>query len=195
MYKIGLTGGIASGKTTASGILRALGAEVIDADEIARGLTADGGAAAENILKRFGTLDRAALARIIFTDEAARFALNAIVHPLVYSVMRERIEHSQARIVVLDVPLLYESGMENLADEVWVVHVPEALQIERMRARGLTKEQARQRIKSQMPTAEKVRRADHAIDASGTKEALKIQIEPLWREAERKAEAAHDEQL
>ena len=190
MYVIGLTGGIASGKSHAAGVLRALGAEVIDADAISRSLTAPGGAAAAAVLARFGTLDRKALGRIIFSDPAARADLNAIVHPLVRRAMDEAIAASPAAVCVADVPLLFEAGMEDIADEVWVVHVPAAEQISRlMRRDGLPAGEAAMRVESQMPTAEKLRRADAAIDASGPKEETAARLSALWQAALERAGA------
>jgi len=182
MYIIGLTGGIASGKSHAAGVLRELGAEVIDADAISRALTAPGGAAAAAVLARFGTLDRKALGRIIFADPAARADLNAIVHPLVRKAMDEAIAASPAPVCVIEVPLLFEAGMEGLADEVWVVYVPVAEQVERIMKRdGLPEKDALMRVESQMPTEEKLRRADVAIDASGSKEETAARLSALWR--------------
>lgn len=189
MYIIGLTGGIASGKSTAAGILRSLGAVIIDADAIARRITSEGGAAAADIIARFGTLDRAAIARVVFADETERQALNEIVHPHIWEKVKSEIDSATATICVLDVPLLFESGMDVLADESWVVHVPKRMQIERMQVRdGLTVEQAMARIRSQMPTGEKMARADVSIDASGTQQALREKLEVLYDEALRKAE-------
>lgn len=184
MYRIGLTGGIASGKTTASRALLELGADVIDADEIARALTTDGGAAAETVRGMFGTLNRKEIGRAIFADASLREALNALVHPLVRREIERRLGASNAPVRVIDAPLLLESGMQGMADEIWVVYVSEAEQLERaMRRDGLSEAEARARIMSQMPTAEKLRLADEAIDASGPPEALKDKIAPLYRRA------------
>ncbi|MDR0896533.1 MAG: dephospho-CoA kinase [Oscillospiraceae bacterium] len=188
-YVVALTGGIATGKSTAAAVLRALGAPVLDADAISRALTAPGGAAAEAVLARFGTLDRRALAAIVFTDERARGDLNAIVHPLVTDALRQGIAEAAAPVVVLDVPLLYEAGLDGLADEVWVTHVPEAEQIRRLHDRdGLEEAAARARINSQMPTAEKLRRADHGIDTIGAPEDTRACVKALYTQALKKAE-------
>lgn len=188
MYRIGITGGIATGKSTVTTILRQLGAQVIDADEIARDLTMPGGLATSAILKRFGTLDRKVLSSIIFTDEKSRNDLNTIVHPLVQQQMEMIIAASCEKIIVLDIPLLYESSMDTLVDEVWVVHIPEQMQLYRLMARnGLTKTEALARIHSQMPIDEKLQRADEGIDNAGTIEQTHHQVEVLWQEAQRKA--------
>ncbi len=188
MYVIGLTGGIASGKSHAAKALRSLGADVIDADEIARGLTMPGGACAEALLERFGTLDRREIAAVVFADESARRDLNAIVHPKVHEAILDAIARSSAPACVLDVPLLFESGMESLADEVWVVHVPKETQVRRVMTRDkLTDAEALARIDSQMPTEAKIARADETIDASGDKERTRARIESLWNAAMNRA--------
>lgn len=184
MYVIGLTGGIASGKTTAAQTLRSLGAQVLDADAIARRLTSPGGGAAQAVLDTFGTLDRKELAAIVFRDENARQVLNAIVHPMVQAEMEAEMLASSAPIIVLDIPLLYESHMEHMADEVWVVYTSREEQIHRLAVRdGLTQAQAIARIDSQMPTEEKLALADAAIDTSGPVPETRAQIERLWRQA------------
>ncbi len=188
MYIVGLTGGIATGKSTAANVLRELGAFVVDADEIARGLTLPGGAAADAVCRRFGTLDRKAIGRAVFSDERARADLNAIVHPLVHDAMLAALAASGAAVAVLDVPLLYESGMETLADEIWVTHVSREEQARRvMRRDGLSEADALARIDSQMPTEEKLRRANAGIDTSGAPENTRARIEALWSAARRKA--------
>lgn len=184
MHIIGLTGGIASGKSSAAAALRAFGAEVIDADAIAKELTAPEGAAAPAVLARFGTLDRRVLGKMIFSDERARRDLNAIVHPLVHTAMEGALSAATAPVVVVDVPLLYESGMEGMADEVWVVHVPRETQIERVMARdALPREEAVARVDSQMPTEEKMRRADACVDTSGPPEETRARLFSLYQKA------------
>lgn len=188
MYRIGITGGIATGKSTVVEILKSLGAQVVDADEIARDLTKPGGLAAPAIMERFGTLDRRALADIIFTDDKSRADLNAIVHPLVRQQMEAIIFASDEKIIVMDIPLLYESNMESIADEVWVVHVPEHIQLARLMARNaLTQAEALARIYSQMPTAEKLEKADASIDNSGTIDHTRKRVEALWKRVQGKA--------
>lgn len=182
MYRIGLTGGIACGKSTVAGILRELGAEVLDADAIARQMTTPGGAAADAVLARFGTLDRRLLASVIFQDEDARQDLNDIVHPLVRSAMEAAIDKSKAKAVVLEVPLLYESGMESMTDEVWVAHIAGREQLRRVMARdGLSEADALARINSQMPAEEKLRRADVVIDTGLPIAHTRERVAQLWR--------------
>ena len=190
MYVIGLTGGIACGKSNAAKVLRELGAEVIDADAISHSFTVPGGAAADAVFARFGTLDRKALGAIVFSDEEERKALNAIVHPLVQKAVDEAVAACRQPLCVVDVPLLYEAGMESIADEVWVVHVPRREQLRRVIKRDtLSTKDALRRIQSQMPTEEKLRRGDAAIDTSGSREETRRQIEVLWQGALRRAEA------
>ncbi|MDR2514398.1 MAG: dephospho-CoA kinase [Christensenellaceae bacterium] len=194
MRIIGLTGGIASGKSTASAFLRELGACVIDADEISRTLTAQNGPALPLIAERFGAelidkqgrLDRRALGRRVFGDEGERTALNAILHPMVRAEMQRQIEELRlkgARIAVLDVPLLFESGMEGLAERTWLVACPVEIQLSRLMARDrLGREEALLRICSQMPLEEKKRRADLLIDSSTGLERMREEIQRLWRD-------------
>lgn len=184
MLVIGLTGGIATGKSTVAQMLREMGAQVLDADKIAHELTSPEGRAAPAVLERFGTLSRPDIGRVVFRDAQARRDLNAIVHPLVRQEMIDQLAASSAPVAVLDVPLLYEAGMEDMADIVWVVHVPEEVQIERVMARdSLTRDDALRRIRSQMPTEDKLRRADEGIDTSGPFEETRRQVEALWARA------------
>lgn len=182
MYVIGLTGGIASGKSTVAETLRTLGAQVVDADAISRRLTLPGGGAAPAILERFGTLDRKTLGHIVFSDPDARADLNAIVHPLVQTKMEAEIAASSAPVVVLDIPLLFEAKMDWMVNEVWVVYAPREEQILRIVARdGLSEAEAVARIDSQMPTEEKIRRADATIDTTGSFAQTRALVESLWR--------------
>ncbi len=194
MRVIGLTGGIACGKTTVLDHLRRLGAPAVDADSISRALTAPGGAALPAIRKAFGdgvflpdgTLDRRALGGLVFSDDGKRERLNALLHPMILTQMERELDAIRlqgAPAAMLDVPLLYEAGMEPLADEVWVVSAPKNVQIGRlMRRDGFTKEEALRRIASQMPLEEKCRRADRVIETDKPLEALYREVETLWRE-------------
>ncbi|MDR3086065.1 MAG: dephospho-CoA kinase [Christensenellaceae bacterium] len=193
MRIIGLTGGIASGKSTVSAFLRELGAPIIDADEISRALTAQNGPALPRIAARFGAelidqqgrLDRRALSLRVFGDEEERQALNAILHPMVQAEMQRQIEELRlkgARIAVLDVPLLFESGMEGMAERTWLVACPMETQLSRLMARDrLSREEALLRIKSQMPLDEKKKRADLLIDSSRSLCEMREEIQRLWR--------------
>ncbi len=197
MYVIALTGGIASGKTTMLNALNKLGAPVIDADQISRTLTAPGGEAlplireafGEGVFQKDGTLDRKALASIVFSDEGARRRLESIIHPMVAARIIKELSglNSMHKAAVVDIPLLYESNMESIANEVWCVYVPKREQIRRLRARdGLTLKQALLRLNSQMDPREKCRRADHVIRTDGLPSESAAQAARLWQEALKK---------
>ena len=173
-YVLGLTGGTGCGKSEAAQFLRSLGAQVADADAISRALTAPGGAALPEIRRYFGdgvfsedgSLNRRALGERIFHDPAAKAALEGAIHPRVRSALEEAVRTSVARVTVLDVPLLFETGMEEICDEVWTMSADEETQIARVCARdGLSAEQVRARIAGQMSMAERNARADRVIDS------------------------------
>jgi dephospho-CoA kinase len=189
---IGLTGGIGSGKSTVSRLLRGLGATVVDADAIVHELQAAGSPMLEQIVEAFGPgvlldsgeLDREALGSLVFADEAARQRLNAIVHPAVGVEMSRCIEEARKAgvpLVVVDVPLLLETGRRGGFEAVVVVYCSKAQQIERQQARdGSSLEEAEQRVKAQLPIEEKRRLADHVIDNSGTPEETERQVRALY---------------
>ena len=190
-YVIGLTGGIASGKSNLSAALHALGAEVIDADRISRALTAPGGPALPAIRAAFGNsffhgeeLDRKALGRLVFSDPEALNRLNGLTHPLILQEIRERLralEQAGVPVCVLDAPLLYEAGLDSLCDTVWCAWLPKEQQIRRLRERdGLTRKEAKRRIASQMPPREKKRRSDLVIDTRGSREESAAQAEKAY---------------
>lgn len=191
MRRIGLTGGIASGKSTVSRILRELGAEVLDADVLAREVVEPGSPALAQIAARFpgvvapdGRLDRAALGQRVFADPVERRALEAITHPRIAAAFLARAEALQARgvqQVIYDAPLLIENKLHQAMDEVIVVHVPREIQRARLIARdGLTPAQAEARLSAQLPLEEKLRLATHVIDNAGSPEATRAQVVALW---------------
>ena len=195
MKIIGLTGGIACGKSTVSKVLRTLGAAIIDADALAHELAQPYQPIFNVYVERFGrevvtvdgTLDRAAVARRVFADPVVRAEVDAVTHPLIRTAAEERLraaELEQKRAAVLDVPLLFEAGWDTLADETWVVALPEEEQMARLLARDKTmcESDARARIAAQMPLREKCARADVVIDNSGTKEEVREYIGKLWKE-------------
>ncbi len=194
-YVIGLTGGIATGKSNLSAALRQAGARVIDADEISRGLTAPGGAALPRIRQAFGPqvfdgerLNRRALGEMVFASEENRSRLNAIVHPMVLERIRDEIAAGDG-LVIMDVPLLFECGMDAWCDEIWCAYVPQRVQLERLMQRdGLTRRQALARIHSQMPTLEKARKADRVIRTAGSREESARIVLSMWRETLQKFE-------
>jgi dephospho-CoA kinase len=191
MKLIGLTGGVGSGKSTVAGILRDLGADIVDADEATHAVYAPGTPGFDAVVREFGSeyvrdgaIDRPRLGRLVFGDEDARRRLDAIVHPLVRVWMAERTreaaEHG-AEVVIQDVPLLYENGLEDLFSSVVLVYAPEEVQLERLvHERGLDSDRARAMIAAQMPIDEKRRRAHHVIDNSGTREETRRQVEEMW---------------
>ena len=194
MKVIGLTGGIASGKSTASKMLRELGAPVVDADVLAREVVEPGTEGWREVIEAFGPgivlpggqLDRERLARLVFADEAARRRLNAIIHPRVRERMQASVEEARAAgepAVVLDVPLLMEGGLDAECDQVWVVYVDEETQLFRLMHRdGLPPEEARRRIAAQLPLREKAARADVVIYNTGAVEETRRQVETHWRQ-------------
>ena len=191
MKLIGLTGGVGSGKSTVAGILRDLGADVVDADEASHAVYAPGTPGFDAVVREFGPeyvrggqVDRERLGRLVFEDGDARGRLNAIVHPLVRDWMAERTREAAERgaeVVIQDVPLLYENGLEDLFSSVLLVYVPEDVQLQRLvEGRGLDEDRARAMIAAQMPIDEKRRRAHHVIDNSGTREETRRQVEEMW---------------
>lgn len=196
MRVIGLTGGIASGKSLVAGFLREMGAHVIDADAIAREVVTPGTETLREIVEAFGpcvlaadgTLDRKALAALIFSDADARARLNAITHSRIRSRIEEEIEALRSArpgaTIVVDIPLLLDvAPAEAFAlDGTVVVTVDEATQIARLAARdGITEEAARQRLRAQRPLREKVPLATWVVDNNGSPEATRQQVEALWR--------------
>ena len=192
MKIIGLTGGIACGKTTVANMFKELGASVIDADAISHELTAPGGEALPGIREAFGrlvffpdgTLNREVLSALVFSNETERETLNKVTHPLILNRLKEDIETCRkmgAVIVVLDVPLLFEVGAEKLADITVCTTSPEEVQIERMRTRsGLNREQAIKRIQSQMPLSEKEARSDVVLDTNKPTDELQQDVLKLY---------------
>jgi dephospho-CoA kinase len=190
VLKVGLTGGIGSGKSEVAALLDAHGAMIIDADKIAREVVEPGtpGLAAvvaefgEDVLLPSGALDREKVGRIVFADPDRLAALNAIVHPLVGERMQELMDAAPGdAVVVYDVPLLAENGLAPMYDEVVVVDAPEETQLDRLTSRrGMTEEDARARMANQASRAERRAVATHVIDNSGTLDDLKAQVDALW---------------
>ncbi|QMV40715.1 dephospho-CoA kinase [Cohnella cholangitidis] len=192
---IGLTGGIATGKSTVAKGLTERGAILIDLDGIAREVVEPGQPSLLAIAERFGQavlqadgmLDRKKLGSIVFSDPSERKALEAIIHPAIRAVMKERMayheSHTPNKLVVVDVPLLFESGLESYFEQIMVVYVPRDVQLQRLMERDkLTSEEALKRLNAQMNIEDKKIKADILIDNSGSLEHTKEQLDRFWRE-------------
>jgi dephospho-CoA kinase len=190
MILVGLTGGIGSGKSTVSARLASRGAVIIDADAITREVQLPGSDVVKELAERFGpevlaadgSLERQALANIVFTDPEALKALNAIVHPAVGREMNRRMIEQRAttNVVVLDIPLLTENPREGLQGRI-VVDVPVETQVQRLVAhRGFDEADARARISRQASREDRLAKADFVVDNSGAPEDLDAQIDRLW---------------
>jgi dephospho-CoA kinase len=188
MLRVGLSGGIGSGKSTVARALARRGAIVIDADAIAREVVEPWQPGLAAIVERFGPeildaegrLDRPRLAAVVFDDAAARVDLNAIVHPLVAAETARRLAAAPPdAVVVLDVPLLVEAARSGY-DVVVIVEAPEAVRLERLVGRGMAETDARRRMATQASDAERRKVADVVLDNSGSEEALEAQIDSLW---------------
>ncbi|MNW27593.1 Dephospho-CoA kinase [compost metagenome] len=191
---IGLTGGIATGKSTVSAMLVSRGALLVDADVIAREVMLPGHPVLAAVRERFGpevmnedgTLNRKELGRIVFGDQAELQALNNITHPAIRQEIKQQmttyeLQHPD-KLVVVDIPLLYESKLDNLFQEVMVVYVPRTLQLQRLRERdGLDVQGAEQRLAAQMDIEEKKRKADIVVDNSKDLQYTEQQLEQWLR--------------
>ena len=195
MILVGLTGGIGSGKSTVSAMLAEHGAVIVDADVLARELQAPGSPVLDRMIERFGphiirddgTLDRAAVAEIVFNDAAALKDLNGIVHPALAVEVTRRIDEARGTddIVVLDFPLLAERPRAGLSATV-VVDVPVETAVERLVAsRGMREDDVRARIASQVSRDERLAIATHVIENSGDLDALREQVDVLWDDLKR----------
>ncbi len=199
MLHLALTGNIASGKSTVAALLAARGATIIDADVLAREAVAPGTPGLEAVVDRFGngvlaadgSLDRAALRVRVFHDPVARDALNAIVHPAVRRLRDDAVAAARARgdrIVISDIPLLFEVGLEHAFDGVILVDAPEGMRRDRLvRDRGLSAADAQAMIDAQWPAARKRAGATWVIDNVGDRDALGPRVDELWDEIEARA--------
>lgn len=190
MVRIGLTGGIASGKTLVADELARLGATVIDADVLARRVVEPGSSGLQEVITRFGddmlspdgSLDRAGLGEVVFRDQSARADLNAIIHPRVRAAARQLEEAAPSGAVVVHViPLLVETVQQTSFDGVLVVDVPVDVQIQRLMQRNcLTKQQSQDRVNAQVSRSERVAVADWVIDNSGDPASTRRSVRDLW---------------
>jgi dephospho-CoA kinase len=195
MLNVGLTGGIACGKSTVAQMFVALGAHLIDFDKLAHEVQEPGKPAWKEIVKYFGdgilnqddTINRNRLAQIVFTDKKELEALNNIVHPLVYNLWQERLvkikRQAEHAIVLSDVPLLFEGKMQDLFDLTMLILISPAEQIIRLMARnGLSSDEAQIRLQSQMPIADKIGLADIVIDNSGDIAQTEKKVAEIWQQ-------------
>lgn len=192
MLKVGLTGGIGSGKSAVSALLVERGAALVDSDLNARkvvekgspGLTAVVAEFGAQVLLPDGELDRPGLGRIVFSDPVKLAKLNEIVHPLVAAESQRQTEEAErqgAAVLIHDVPLLVENGLQSLYDAVIVVAASPGTQLDRLvHQRGMSRDDAEARIAAQLPLAEKVAVATYVIDNDGPREALGPQVDEVW---------------
>jgi dephospho-CoA kinase len=193
---IGLTGGIATGKSTVSSLLVRRGAHLVDADQIAREVVEPGSPVLNKVAERFGqavllddgSLNRKELGAIVFNDASARKDLEALLHPPIRALIKKRMNSYDKQdpegLTVVDIPLLYESRLDVILDfsEIMVVYVPVSIQLERLSSRdNLTEDEARKRLAAQMDIEDKKRRADIVIDNSGTLQQTEEQLDEFWR--------------
>src|SRR5262245_16056192 len=191
---IGLAGGIGTGKSTVAAMLAELGAFVIDADKIGHQVYRPGSEGFHQVVDAFGvgvvapdgTIDRAALGRIVFADSAARVRLNAIVHPLIAGELTSQVTAARAedaaRPIVIEAAVLVEAGWRGLVDRLWIVTAPTETAIARvMASRGLARPEVERRIAAQLPEAERRRVADVVIENDGSPVQLRARVEAAWR--------------
>ncbi len=190
---IGLTGGIASGKSTVSELLSVFGFKVVDADKAAREAVKKGSKGLAQVREVFGDeaidengeMNRRYMGDLVFNHPEKRLELNAIIHPIVRDIMEEEKQEylKQVYNVIMDIPLLFENELENTVDEVWVVYTSESIQMDRLMQRNnLSLEDAKARVYSQISIDKKSRMADHVIDNLGDKLELKQNLERLLEE-------------
>ncbi len=203
LLSVGLTGGIATGKSYCLDRFARLGAKTIDADILARDAVAPGAAGLEAVVRRFGheilapdgQLDRAALGRVVFDDAKARRDLESIVHPLVYGAISRWLAAlgdtagTGQVIAIADIPLLFETNRDHDFDAIVVTACTPDRQLARLTARGLSMDEAKRRIAAQMPIEEKTRRAGYVIDTSGTFGDTDVQVDQVWTALTRLAAA------
>ena len=188
MFRIGLTGGVASGKSTVAEIFADLGAPVVDTDVVAREVVAPGESGLEAVTAAFGKeillpsgeLDRRALRSIVFSDPQRRKRLESILHPLIRARTLQLIDALEAPYVIVVVPLLIETGFAELVDRILVVDCPEAQQLERLRRRDdVSEDEAQAMIAAQATRQDRLARADDVIDNRGSLEATQAQVQAL----------------
>ena len=193
---VGLTGGIVGGKSTVALMFKDLGAKIVDADKLGHSVILPHRPAWEKITRLYGkdilrndlTIDRKQLSKIVFTNQTLLKKLNEITHPEIIKLIKKEINlaknktHSQEKILIIDAALIYEAKIDRLMDKIVVVYIDENEQIKRLIKRNnLSKDEALQRIKSQMPMKEKAEMADYVIDNSSSLDETKKQVEKIWQ--------------
>ena len=193
---VGLTGGIVSGKSTVALMFKDLGAKIVDADKLGHSVILPHEPAWEKIVKIFGkdvlqndlTIDREKLGKIVFANQSLLKKLNDITHPEITKIIKKEIDslknktYNQKKILIIDAALIYEAKIDRLMEKIIVVYIDEDEQIKRLIKRNnLSKDEALQRIKSQMPMKEKVKMADYVIDNSNSLDKTKKQVEKIWK--------------
>ena len=193
---VGLTGGIVGGKSTVASMFRDLGAKIIDADILGHSVILPYKPAWKKIIKLFGedilgndlTIDREKLGKIVFADQAFLKKLNEMTHPEIIKLIKKEINmarnktHNQEKILVIDAALIYEAKIDKIMDKIIVVYIDEDEQIKRLIKRNnLSKDEASQRVKSQIPMKEKIKMADYVIDNNDTLDKTKEQVETIWQ--------------
>jgi len=193
MKVIGLTGGIGSGKSTVSQFLAKLGAVIIDADKIGHVFLGTDAEVYCEVIADFGNqvvtpegnIDREKLGKIVFADSEARARLNQIMHPKIYDLVTAQLDKYRQQgvtVVALEAPLLLEAGWTSLVDEVWVTVASKATVLKRLKERGgLSEQESLARIRSQLPSEERIRHADVIIDTDCDLDELKEKVKELWR--------------
>ena len=186
---LGLTGGIAAGKTTATNILKNLGAKIIDADKIAHKIMEPEGPAysdvvqffGNNILDEDGSINRKKLGEIVFNNSELRQQLEKITHPIILREIKGKFKEDSENNTVLVAPLLFEVGIDNLVEEVWVIYCSRETQIKRLRNRdNITREAAKVRINAQMSLEKKIKQADLAIENEGSLKEFERKLKDAW---------------
>ncbi|MEA2087905.1 MAG: dephospho-CoA kinase, partial [Candidatus Caldatribacteriota bacterium] len=192
---VGLTGGIVGGKSTVASMFKNLGAKIIDADKLGHSVILPNKPVWKKIVKIFGkdilqndlTIDREKLGKIVFANQILLKKLNEITHPEITKIIKKEINlgknktHNQKKIIIIDAALIYEAKIDGLMDKIIVVYIDEDEQIKRLIKRNnLSKDEALQRIKSQMPIEEKIKMADYVIDNSSSLDKTREQVEKIW---------------
>ena len=194
---VGLTGGIVGGKSTVASMFKDLGAKIVDADKLGHSVILPNKPAWKKIIKIFGkdilqndlTIDRKKLGKIVFTNQTLLKKLNEITHPEITKMIKKEIDsaknntHNQEKVLIIDAALIYEAKMDRFMDKIIVVYIDKDEQIKRLIKRNnLSKDEALQRVRSQIPMEEKAKIADYVIDNSSSLDKTKEQVEKIWQE-------------